>query len=167
MATEYEVADFLHGFIRLTKPQVLIETGCYRGDTAYWMAEALRFNRRGHLNTCDVNEEMCRKTTHRTKGMRVTAYHTTGLEMISRLHNVDFAFIDSGTSEERVAEIMELSRGRLSPVAWVFLHDAMKNHVEAYKEVAALTNWWNVLLPTERGLAMFSIGNAKLKNGLG
>lgn len=43
----------LHGLIRSLKPEVIVESGCYRAFSTCWMAKALQENNKGRLYTID------------------------------------------------------------------------------------------------------------------
>jgi len=51
-----ETGYFLHSLIRLTKPDVVVEIGTYKGVSSLWMARALKENNKGHLYTIDIYE---------------------------------------------------------------------------------------------------------------
>jgi Methyltransferase domain len=52
-SAELEMGEFLHGLVRMLKPDLVVETGTYRGMTAYTMALACQFNGLGRVVTCD------------------------------------------------------------------------------------------------------------------
>lgn len=55
-ATEIEVFDFLYGFVRMIKPEKILEIGTFEGDTAIAMGKALKENNFGHLTTLDIKD---------------------------------------------------------------------------------------------------------------
>lgn len=55
-ATEIEVAEYLHGFVKLTKPQRILSTGIYTGISDMYMAEALKENGYGQITALEINE---------------------------------------------------------------------------------------------------------------
>jgi len=51
-ATEYR-GPFFHSLVRMQKPQNILELGTGLGTTAFWMAQAVKENGRGHVWTVD------------------------------------------------------------------------------------------------------------------
>lgn len=151
MASEYEVSEFLGALVRLLKPKVIIETGCYQGHSTRKMAEAVKENGVGHFWTCDTDTEKCKETGDAVSELPVGIEICSGLELIERIsgvRSIDLAFIDS--SGDRVAEVQAL---QLSPGAVVVLHDSKRPQ---YKPIWTAHPWrviWEI--PTEQGLTLF------------
>lgn len=165
LTTEPETRRFLAEFVRYVKPKVVVETGCHEGDTSLELSIALQGF--GHLHTCDIEERHVSETFNRVLPYTAHVHNCTGTEMIRNLTEpVDVAFLDSGGELQRVKEAVELMP-KLAPVAWVFLHDALQTQDPCYRNICALTNWHSLILPYGRGLAMFYIGNERIKNQLG
>jgi predicted O-methyltransferase YrrM len=160
MASEYEVGDFLYGLIRLLKPQTVLETGCYRGDTTSHLLTALKANRQKQalLFTCDTNEA-CRSITEQClseiKGWGVATFvmDLTGEQLARTVADVDLAFLDS--SGDRLAEAKAL-RMKLGGI--VVLHDARRPVKEAIEKELG---WKSIFIGTPRGLAIFQVGDAQ------
>lgn len=49
----YSTPIILHGFVRALKPDIFIETGCYRAFSTCWIAKALQENNKGKIVTID------------------------------------------------------------------------------------------------------------------
>lgn len=150
MAAEVEVAEFICGLIRLMKPNLVIETGCYHGHTSHAIRVALRKNKKGVLHTCDSDLHNARMGD---------AQFRPGEDMIFLLpdNSVDIAFLDSGGEFARAREAKELIP-KLSPIAFVLLHDSLNKEDKCHTEISAVCNWPSVVLPYGRGLTMFCIG---------
>lgn len=58
---ECEVGEFLHGLIRATQPDNVLETGTHFGVGALYMAYALQDNHKGHLDTIEFLPEIHKK----------------------------------------------------------------------------------------------------------
>lgn len=144
MATEYEVADFMYGLVRLLKPEVLIETGCYRGDMSVVIGKALLANGSGCLYTCDTDPEMVNITENRVKNLPVKVIQCTGHSLCNYTESVDLAFLDS--SGDRFQEALAL---KMSDSGVVVLHDAIRPYdlESIFPRV--------VSMPTPRGLKIF------------
>ena len=56
-ATESEMGDVLYGLVRMTKPVLAFESGCYMGHGTRRIAEALKHNIRGWLVSCDTDAQ--------------------------------------------------------------------------------------------------------------
>jgi len=56
-ATELEMGDVLYGLVRMTKPVLTFESGCYLGHGTTRIAQALKHNCRGHLVSCDTDAQ--------------------------------------------------------------------------------------------------------------
>lgn len=145
-ASEKETGDFLYGLVRLLKPKLAIETGCYRGDSSERIADALRVNGFGHLITCDTNPEMCDATKRRLAGLPASVWQSTGEKLAESSANVDFAFLDS--SGDRVAEALAL---KMSPHGIIVLHDARR---DTLPQIIEKTGWQKIFIDTPRGLAI-------------
>ena len=52
---ECEVGEFLHGLVRVVKPERILETGTRYGHAAAYLALGLRENGGGHLTTIEIN----------------------------------------------------------------------------------------------------------------
>lgn len=155
LTTEPETRRFLAEFVRYAKPKVVVETGCHLGHTAQEISAALWSNEAGRLHTCDIEPEFREITKELCGNLPVTIYPATGVEMIQSLDaQVDMAFLDSGANGERVKEALALAP-KLSPFAFVFLHDTLQTDDPCYDEILKQTGWSSVLLPYGRGLGMF------------
>lgn len=53
-ASEVEMGDLLYGLVRMLKPDLVVETGTYKGHSTWRIAEALHKNKMGSVITCDI-----------------------------------------------------------------------------------------------------------------
>ena len=95
--SEIELVDFLYCFVRLLKPMVVLETGCFMGFMSYALGRAVKDNGFGQVVTCDNDLEKVALTENRVKGLPVTVMGTSALspEMDEWYAKADFAFLDA------------------------------------------------------------------------
>ncbi len=155
---ETETSEFIHGLIRLIKPAVVVETGCYLGDTTIAIAKALKENDHGKLYSCDVNglyvKEVNDWIARENLSDWAEAILITGEELIAQLGNqIDFAFIDSGGDKVRKREIETLIPFMRS-LQMFALHDTAPQHV-GINAVANAIQLPKVYFNCPRGLTLF------------
>lgn len=152
MASEHEVYDFLYGLVRLLKPKVILETGCYKGGATKSMARAARKNGIGKVFSCDTDYKLTADLLldREQIGLPMSVNICTGHEHANMIKDVDFAFIDS--SGDRVAEVNAL---QLSPNAVVVLHDSNRPQ---YKPIWTIKPWKSIWhIATEQGITVFQL----------
>lgn len=149
MASEYGTADFLYGFVRLLKPRVVVETGCYHGHASLAIGRALKANGRGVLHTCDINLQ-CVEAVEREaqkEELPIYVHQMTGedcLQLVERQWPIDLAFIDSAASmTTRNQELASIRAGL------VVVHDA-RDFLGAKDAPQP-----QIFIPTPRGLAFY------------
>jgi predicted O-methyltransferase YrrM len=149
MATEYETCDFLFGLVRLCKPRVVIETGCYHGYATAAIGAALKLNGHGRLATCDIDPSFVKLVTTEmnTMDVPVSVFGVTGLKLCQDTENVDLAFLDS--SGDRAAEAAAL---HMAPNGFVVVHDAARRYKMPLE-------WTHIYFPTPRGLSLYSVAS--------
>jgi len=143
-ASEYEVGDLLYGLIRIIKPGVVVETGCYLGDTTARMGEALRDNKHGRLHSCDLDIERVHFVQDRCRELPVQVLHMGGREMIRSLGQIDFAFIDGGDRQEQVEDMIK------GPNCVIALHDSRWKVLEPIKSMG----FREMFFHTPRGISL-------------
>ena len=149
---EKEVGEFIYGLIRLIKPKVVVETGCYKGDTTLAIERALQDNKYGELYSCDIVKEF---VEHTQKRVNSKVLLKTGIELIKELGDkIEFAFIDSGylCREEEINELIK----HLSKNQMFALHDTAPQH-RAMKEMSEKFDLRKVYFNTPRGLTLYEI----------
>jgi len=154
MASEMEVSDFMYSLIRLLKPGIVLETGCYTGVTTLRMARALKTNRYGRMATCDVRENLVAEINHasRRRSLPLEAFSESGVELISRFDAIDLAFIDSGGDrQEEVSRV----RAKMNRFGVIALHDTAPHHPESRIQNSIDLPW--LYMNTPRGLTLFQV----------
>lgn len=127
---ELEFGDFLWGLVRYLKPDVIVETGTYRGFTASCMAIAVRENNNGHIWTIDndvfILAEASSKFEMLDLSSFITIIHADSLsdDLVKLLSNneIDLLLIDGG---DRKAEYEKYSKF-VSKTGLCLWHDALK-----------------------------------------
>ena len=157
-ATELEVLELLTALVVALKPRMLIETGCYDGWGTLALARGCQRNHFGSVFTCDVDKAKTHTTyeVFKRQGMGGISIMTcTGKELIERLDQIDFAFLDSGADEVRCEELKTLMP-KLSRSGVVVVHDVGIQHglrphfFETVRELGLEF----ITLDTPRGLAL-------------
>ncbi len=54
---ECEVGEFLYGIVRVTKPRRVLETGTYKGVSSSYIAQGMKDNQLGLLDTFEIEEQ--------------------------------------------------------------------------------------------------------------
>jgi hypothetical protein len=100
VSAEEEMGDFLYGLVRMLKPEIVVETGTYRGRTARFLGEAVYLNEFGHVWTCDTEVHIGHPAG--LQRLPVTFCQCSSLEL-PQLLTADLVFSDSG-QETRTEE---------------------------------------------------------------
>lgn len=125
-ATELEVTAFIAALVRLTKPNLVVETGTYQGHTTAAIADALEANGDdGWVLTYETDQARAEEAhtlleAHAAVG-RVSIYNCT-IQAFAPPAAVDLAFLDSSMGG-RQAE-MDFIWSRITPGGLVLVHDA-------------------------------------------
>lgn len=122
---EVELQVLLYGLVLLTKPEVVVETGCYRGGTSEVLAAAMRANGKGELHITDIKMDYLRQAAVRARRyleMEQVWLHGGDEEnrvvrndIQEALRRADIAVIDS-SFESRAMEIDYLKDGAIAVV---------------------------------------------------
>lgn len=148
---EVEVIEFLVGLVRLLKPRIVVETGCYCGITSLALAEACQDNEIGHVFTSDIDPLAVAETKRIASlegGMEfwLTVREGPALEQLP-IAEADLLFSDS-SYESRLEEIKLLKPGAVG-----VLHDTgMEDHLD---EAVRSLYPGSVFIATPRGLTIF------------
>lgn len=123
VSAEVEVGEFLYGFVRVLKPKLVVETGCYFGHTTSKLAQACWHNEMGKVISCDINPEYVEKALQQVKWLNddiveVRQCYSTSLP---ELPLCDFAFLDS----EYALRIKEYEL--LKPGCVAVIHDTIES----------------------------------------
>jgi len=150
-AVELEVGEFLHGIVRMLKPDVIVETGTHKGFCALMMAKALEQNGDGHLHTVDLTDHGVKAMFERFKvSQRVTFYKarsTDVLQSMPKNRKLDFLWLDADHSEESVLAELQTALPFLKPGSYVGYHDALVDPREdsAVKKIRAQHPSWEYI----------------------
>lgn len=103
-----ETGKLLHGLVRVTAPEVLVEIGTSVGYSALWMASALEKNKRGRVWTIESHQERFERAQANIAeaGMEDWIVQVKGHapEIFAELRLpglVDFAFLDATKMEHQ------------------------------------------------------------------
>lgn len=56
-STECEVGEFLYGMVKILKPRMILETGTYKGVSSSYMAQGLKDNNTGFIDTFEIEQQ--------------------------------------------------------------------------------------------------------------
>jgi predicted O-methyltransferase YrrM len=129
-----ETGAFLHAWVRLTRPGLVVELGTADGVSALWIGAALRANGAGELHTFDLFEQPGRAEAVGA------ALREAGLDSVVRAHRaasstgavdlvrglgrpVDLLFIDADHRVEAAAADLQAFWPLLGDGACALLHD--------------------------------------------
>lgn len=107
MSTEDEVLQLIASLIRVSKPEVVVETGTYHGHGTQMIAHALDMNEKGHLWTVEQDEvffpyrEHPRVTYVQADSLEWAEHPMAGQDRWGEDALIDFAFVDCGEPEHR------------------------------------------------------------------
>jgi predicted O-methyltransferase YrrM len=159
-ASEADVSVFLGDLAHLLKPDFVVETGAYHGDTSVQIGQALHELGRGHLVSLEVDPERAAHAALATVGLPVSVWRQSSLDY-EPTAPIDLLFLDS----EFAIRMAELRRFRAwaSPRCVVVLHDPcvpsrypdvslMLAEMDAVISDGLVYPW--LTLPTPRGLAL-------------
>lgn len=125
---EVEVGEFLYGFVRMIKPEFILETGTHLGISSTYMGLALKANQYGYLTTLEIFKENIQHSEALWKRVGVEAYIIADMErslMYELDYDVDLLFLDS----EPDIRFKELRRfyPRVKEGGYIFIHDTPRN----------------------------------------
>lgn len=132
MSAEVELADLLYCFVRLLKPQVVVETGCFMGFTTWALGRAVRDNGFGVVVSCDNDHDKACKARKRCQGLPVHVLNCSCLspEMDEWYGKAQFAFLDADE------DTRPYSLARLRSGCVVAIHDTrQEGWVEQIEQV--------------------------------
>ena len=135
MGSEYEMGDFLYGLVRMAKPKLVVETGCYFGDTTAKIALALFHNEPRHeprdyarLIACDSDPEKAAFVTAMLRNFPVEVRNCKS-EEVPEIEQADLLFSDSGTLLEECHGLRFAEFERAKPGCLWVVHDAHNSKV--------------------------------------
>lgn len=127
-SVEVEVAEFLYGLVRMTKPKRILETGTHAGVSSAYMGMALKENAKqgkpGKLTTLEIDEGWLKKANDLWRKVEVSEF-VEGIRCESLKYETndvfDFAFFDS-EPQLRFQEMLRFF-DNLTPGASCIVHD--------------------------------------------
>lgn len=154
MSSECEVTEFLYALVRLLKPAVVLETGCFLGATSVAMGRALKINRHGRLISCDLDAALVTHVRQQVTALQlpVEVRHCASMALIRQVLQVDLAFVDSGTN--RAQEIRSIAP-RLSRFGLIALHDTAPHQCNFGRRHFERNGLQGMYMNTPRGLTLF------------
>ena len=168
---EISTGQLLHGFIKRLKPENILETGLYSAISTIFMADAIRENGFGHIETIEFEKTHIERSQDRLNKLDLRKFVT-----IHHMSSLDFQ--PSGTYEFMLADtelnlrFHELVKffPYLDEGGYIFIHDMprtlCKGNVNA--DHPEIVNWpvgefppeFNELLKTDK-LRLFHFGSAR------
>ena len=149
--TEWEVQLFLGALVRMVKPRLVVETGCYDGHTTRVLAWAISENGGGRLVSCDTDESRVREARGRLWPLplsMVDIRHCRGDEL-PELCEADMVFCDSDYPA-RPGEIL-----LAKPGAIVVVHDTrISYHGDVPPHEGLVKQYGGVCFQTHRGVGV-------------
>lgn len=154
MSSECEVSDFLFSLVRLLKPSVVLETGCFLGATSVAIGHALKSNEHGRLVTCDIDAGLVEQVHELAKRFQlpINVTHCDSASLINRTKSIDLAFIDSG--EDRANEVTSLIP-KMTRFGVIALHDTAPHQWQVEEEYFESRGLQCLYMNTPRGLTLF------------
>jgi predicted O-methyltransferase YrrM len=159
-ATEIDVTHLIAAFVTALKPDLIIETGSYHGDTTEAIGEALQALRHGWLISVECDPQCADVTRQRVLGLPVAVVEGAASEFIPK-QPIDLLFIDCET-KGRLKQLQHF-KSYASPRCVILMHDSALPYeapgvpelydVMTTSVVEGLVYPWT-LLPTPRGLAI-------------
>jgi len=117
-SAEVEVMDFLYALVRLLKPDLIVEGGCYLGYGSYALGRGAQDNGRGRVVTCDTDPDRCQQARIKVQSLPVEVRQCSILD-VAELTQCDLAFLDSGDDEKvshdtRIGSLHKMKQGALA-----------------------------------------------------
>jgi len=126
---EIEVGEFLHGLVRILKPENILETGLYSAISCSYMAQGLRDNGFGHLQSIEFEQKHIERSKKRLDKLGLLKFVTINYQSSEDYvpdRKFEMIFLDS----EPWLRFLELVRflPSLKEGGFVLLHD-LPNHM--------------------------------------
>lgn len=118
-ASEKEMQDLLYGLVRMLKPDLIVETGCYTGHVTQALGRACLANGSGKVVACDTDERMVNAAREGCQDLPVRVHHAKSLDL-PELSQADLIFSDSDY-QTRPPEIAAAKAG-----AVIVVHDTAR-----------------------------------------
>ncbi len=148
---EVEVGEFLHGLVRMIKPEAILETGTHKGISTAYMASALKENGNGKITTVEYEflhwKEANKMFTELGFGDWINSLcqDVNTLEIAN--NQFDLIFLDT-EPHLRFSEFLRFWHG-LRPGGLIGIHDLNSNMGQTGVEINKVMNWPFGTLPEE------------------
>lgn len=140
--------ELLFTLVRMLKPHLVVETGCYLGHATQALGRAVKENGRGRVISCDTSIDCVRAAAVRCRDLPVEVRHAASRD-VGELGRADFIFSDSDYAC-RQEEI-----GRAKSGAVVVVHDTRVSYDSRIAPLSGLVHsLGGVTFPTDRGFGL-------------
>ncbi len=147
--TEVEVVEFVGAFIRALQPELVVETGTYKGHMARAIGKSLKKNGHGRLITFEIDPSLADVSRKRCRGLPVDVRNESSLDWEPK-GKIDFCWFDSGL-DTRIPEFNRYYSHLKGSV--IGIHDTSPLHpVRKDIEANILDRISPIWLPTPRGV---------------
>jgi predicted O-methyltransferase YrrM len=119
MATEGEVLELIHAIIRITKPEICVETGTYHAHGTQAIANGLQMNGKGKVWTVEAHDDYEYSPHDFVEFIQADSVEWTANEAPK---NIDFAFVDCGPPDVRIKAFTNLLP-KMAPDGIIMVHD--------------------------------------------
>lgn len=156
----HQTAEFISMLIKIHKPEEVLEIGTSNGYSALWIADALEYNKSGHLTTIEFYEERqsIAKSYFQATGLAnfITPLQGAALEILKSYDKEpDIVFIDANKSQ--YIEYFRMLDKKLKRGS-IILADNVLSHKEKVKpfveEISVNTGYQSEILDLPAGLLM-------------
>jgi len=152
--TEVEVVELVAALVRAIQPELVVETGTYKGDTARAIGKALKKNGHGRLVTFEVEEGLYRVSQKKCRGLPVELRHQSSLDW-EPTGKIDFCWLDSGL-DTRIPEFNKYYPHLKGSI--IGIHDTGPQHsIRAEIEAHILDRLSPLWIPTPRGVMLAQV----------
>lgn len=125
-----EMGEFLYGFIKITKPEHILEAGTQWGIASSYMGLACKHNNFGNVTTLDpfMDEDSIERFSHITEKLELTdiVKHVSIKSLDFQPNkNYDLVFLDT----EPFIKFQEVKKyfNYINPSGYIIMHDANRN----------------------------------------
>ena len=123
-----ELYEFLYGFVRLTKPEFIVETGTFLGNSAKIMALAMlengfpEFAKKERIWTIDPSPQIKQKIPPIVKTLRGKSVELLP-ELMNKIPKIDLAFLDSDHKKDTLKKELEIVHPKITKSGFILIHD--------------------------------------------
>lgn len=104
LSSEIEVSIFIGALVRLLQPELVLETGSFKGQTTWYIADALMQNGHGHLFSIEKDENLLLQAQFHCQDFRTVSFLCGDSLNIKVTDAIDLAYFDAGQGRHRLAE---------------------------------------------------------------